>query len=580
LQTTDNRDKIIFIKRGFSYLITFKSIKQKLLFGFAIVLLIVLGLGIFNGLSASNTKTEMQGLMDEQLSHLIMDYKLEVNMNQQAAYIRGYFLYGQKTALDRYRASVQEGIRLDKEIQKISQNPKVQEILDTKVAWGAKVDEAIDLYEGGKKQAAMNMLQNDISPITEKVVEDLQSLAENRAGKMTETGDGIVDSSKMVLILTSVLSIVALAVGIIIAMLIANMISKPINMLKARMRQMEEGDFSQEPLQITTKDEIRDLVDAANSMSSQFRSVILEMSDVSERVTAQSEELNQSADEVKAGSEQVSTTMEELASGAEAQASRAGDLSSMMATFNKRAERANDDGIRAGETAGEVLEMTTEGRNLMSASTDQMERIDVIVQEAVQKVEGLDAQSKEISQLVSVIHAIADQTNLLALNAAIEAARAGEHGKGFAVVADEVRKLAEQVSVSVMEITNIVSNIQTESNAVSNALQDGYKQVSAGTSQIKQTGKTFEEITQAVREVTTSIQSVSNHLTEMNSNGQEMGAFAEEIAAISQESAAGIEETSASSEQTASSMEEVAGSSRDLAEMAEKLNSLVRQFRV
>ena len=162
--------------------------------------------------------------------------------------------------------------------------------------------------------------------------------------------------------------------------------------------------------------------------------------------------------------------MQELASGTEVQANNTNELSSIMGSFTLKVEEANEKGKHIQQSSNQVLSMASEGKKLMESSNDQMAKIDQIVQGAVQKVQSLDSQSREISTLVSVINDIAEQTNLLALNAAIEAARAGEHGKGFAVVADEVRKLAEQVSHSVTDITSIVINIQKESGMVAESL--------------------------------------------------------------------------------------------------------------
>ena len=137
----------------------------------------------------------------------------------------------------------------------------------------------------------------------------------------------------------------------------------------------------------------------------------------------------------------------------------------------------------------------------MAHSVDQMDKIYDLVKDSVQKVMGLDHQSKEIANLVVVIQKIADQTNLLALNAAIEAARAGENGRGFAVVADEVRKLAEQVAQSIGGITGIVNNIQNECTNLVESLTKGYEQVEKGSNQIKMTGESFENINRSVGEM-------------------------------------------------------------------------------
>ncbi|WP_420827531.1 methyl-accepting chemotaxis protein [Amphibacillus cookii] len=203
-----------------------------------------------------------------------------------------------------------------------------------------------------------------------------------------------------------------------------------------------------------------------------------------------------------------------------------------------------------------------------------------MVNESVLKVQGLDSQTREINKLTKVINDIAEQTNLLALNAAIEAARAGEHGKGFAVVADEVRKLAEQVTVSASDITEIVTTIQSESSVVTDTLQSGYKQVEQGTTEMTKTNDKFNEISYSVTDMVGRIDTVSSNLLTILESSEEMNTKIQKIAAISQESAAGVEQVSASSQQTSVSMEEVVNSSDELAKLSEGLNDIIREFKL
>lgn len=378
--------------------------------------------------------------------------------------------------------------------------------------------------------------------------------------------------------LIMILTVIALLIGGVIVWLFANYLSKPIQIVTAHMKGLAEGDLTQESIQVRSKDETGQLALAMNHLQSQLEKIMTNLATDSAEITNQSNALTRSASEVTLATEQVAETMQELAKGSEVQAGHATGLSEEMGAFTEKVQEANENGEYIQEASKKVITMTNEGVTLMENSTEQMTRIDRIVHEAVEKVEGLDVHAQEISQLVAVIRDIADQTNLLALNAAIEAARAGENGQGFAVVADEVRKLAVESSNSVTNITDIVARIQSESSLVSESLQDSYQEVAQGTEQIMTTGETFKEITIAVSDMAERIHQISDNLQEISTNTIEMNHHIQEVAAISEEAAAGVEETSAATEQTNASMQEVAASSKDLAHLAEGLNELVNQF--
>lgn len=391
---------------------------------------------------------------------------------------------------------------------------------------------------------------------------------------------GIHETKQQIVFIALLITIGTLLIVLLVSMKFSKTISNPIKQVAGLMAKLSEGNLTVAIGESDRKDEIGQLTKAMQIMRDTLHDTIKQVTGASSSVAARSKELTQSAIEVKAGSEQIAITMQEIAYGAEKQADSVSNLAHTAGIFATKVQETSEKGKHIQISSTEILGLTNDGSRLMASSEQQMMKIDGIVQEAVGKMDRLDNQTQEVSKLVSVIQEVAAQTNLLALNAAIEAARAGEHGKGFAVVADEVRKLAEQVSVSVTDITDIVTNIQTESTDVTESLQSGYKEVKQGTHHIKMTSGTFNEINEAVTEMVGSIKVIAENLSGIAGNSQELNSSIDEIAAISEESAAGVEETAATSQQASSSMEEVAGGSERLADLADGLHVLVGRFKL
>ncbi|MGX2959384.1 methyl-accepting chemotaxis protein [Peribacillus sp. JNUCC 23] len=557
----------------------FKSIKMKMLFGFSLVILLVVLFGIYNFSAIKKSNEEAKNIVEKEVPLLIANEQMARTMANRISTARGYVLYGGDYK-DRFNEYTEEGKRNEAIVREIGASEEFDQLIEKTVEWRQFVaKEVFEEYDKGNIELARQNLAEK-NQVVREIMVGYEELANKSRDSINKTESQIIANGGKTLFVATIVTILVILVSVAAALITSNIIAKPIIKVMERMKLISSGDLSNEPLETKSQDEVGQLVVATNEMSNNIRELLSEINVASGSITSQSEELTQSANEVNAGSQQIATTMQELAAGTESEARTASELANIMGLFSTSVQEANSNGELIQKASNEVFQMTSEGSQLMESSNKQMAKIDQIVQDAVHKVQGLDVKSQEISNLVSIIQEIAAQTNLLALNAAIEAARAGEHGRGFAVVADEVRKLAEQVSSSVADITDIVAGIQYESSLVTTSLQDGYNEVKQGTTQIKTTRETFASISSAVTEMVNSIKTVSENLSSISSNSEIMNGSISEIAAISEETAAGVEQTSASSQQISSSMEEVTNSSDDLAKLAEKLNRLVRQFKL
>ncbi|MNC42969.1 Methyl-accepting chemotaxis protein McpA [compost metagenome] len=208
----------------------------------------------------------------------------------------------------------------------------------------------------------------------------------------------------------------------------------------------------------------------------------------------------------------------------------------------------------------------------------QMEQIAEAVSQSMETVEELNRKNEGIFRLVGSIRSISEQTHLLAINAAIEAARAGDSGRGFAVVAQEVRKLSEDVQRTVSEITGITQGIQLDSRDMVEHLREGVLKTEEGSRQIVETGNALAEINMSVNVMAGTIENMGHNIQQMTGASEKMNEFSQHISALAQESAAGVEETSASAHEQVSATSEVAEGIGQLKSRLIELEESVKRF--
>lgn len=322
--------------------------------------------------------------------------------------------------------------------------------------------------------------------------------------------------------------------------------------LAARAKQIAAGDLSGQPLTVHSPDEIGQTVASMNQMNKSLRDLVKNVASSAGQVASAATQIAASSDQAATGANSQSQQIQQIAAAVE-------QLSSTVGEVNRKSNEAAENARKSGElaeTGGRVVERTIA----------DMQQIDEVVTSTAGSVRGLGAKSEQIGKIISVINDIAEQTNLLALNAAIEAARAGEHGRGFAVVADEVRKLADRTTSATAEVGQSIEAIRAETDKAVGQIGEGTEKVKAGVQRAGEAGSNLAQIVASAREVSGMVQSIAAAATQQGAATEEISRSISNISQISDQAASG-------SKQSAQAVKQLSAKS-------EELRALVSRFRL
>ena len=364
-------------------------------------------------------------------------------------------------------------------------------------------------------------------------------------------------------------------------------IARPIVRTTERLGIMGTGDFrlegeaAAEMQELASRpDELGTMAQAMQEMNEKVRALMRNVAQTAEYLAASSEELTSSAEQAADVSQSIAESIVKVAGacseqfdGVQTAHEHTKKLTQHMQDFEGHLEET-------GQQVQKTSDVATEGRQGVATAVTGMQSIQTNVSHIAEIIEGLGENSKQIGEIVDTIAGIAEQTNLLALNAAIEAARAGEHGRGFAVVADEVRKLAEQSQEAASEISERIGRIQSSTQEAVDAMHQGLSEVMDGTKTVQGAGTSFEGIASMVGKVAEASRAMQSSVGRLTQSIGRIDAAVEEINTKSRSVADEAQTVSAATEEETASMHEIADASRKLAEQAQNLQNSIAVFKI
>jgi methyl-accepting chemotaxis protein len=450
------------------------------------------------------------------------------------------------------RAAVQDLIsRLQPLIVTPMGKQNFAELSQTYASYQVVQDQYLALVAAGKLEDAVKLSAEAMKQAADIVERDIRKLIELNNNKAKKAGDDatrIFEQSKLIVggfILFSTLA------AIVLALMYTRSITSPVSQSLGIAERIAKNDLS-EVIEVQGKDEVARLMQALKVMQGGLRNTLTLISDSSNQLASTSEEMHAVTEDANKGMQRQNHEVEMAATAVTEMSAAVEEVARNASAASEAATRSNSAAV-AGRTR---VDETVQAISLMVAS----------VEDATQEVQGLAVMATDISKVLDVIRAIAEQTNLLALNAAIEAARAGEAGRGFAVVADEVRALAHRTQQSTSEIEQMINSIQKGTGAAVSAMTHTNAQAQKTLDTAQGAGSALVEITESI-----------DNITERNVL---IATASEEQAQVAREVDRSLVSIRDLSSQASDGSSQTAIATSELTKLAVELNRLVKQFRM
>ncbi|MCT2538141.1 methyl-accepting chemotaxis protein [Aquibacillus koreensis] len=560
------------------------SIGKKIIVSFGIILLLIVGIFGMSWYGLQNVESEANNIVNDAIPLSNAANAILTALVNQETGVRGYLVTGDEEFLEPYYLG-QENIEKNLEI--------IESHLDGHPIMASLIEEAkpqITDVQSFFESIIQQVKQGDIEGARSNIGEGKEFFDNYRethglivADTEKLTNDAWVEVKKIgsesKISMVVIFTIIAV-LTVLITVYLIKVISKPVSSVSEALKQIAEGNLTIDKVQVKSKDEVGELAQSLNKMVDDLNETLIKTSESALQVASASEQLTASAEQSTYSTELLANLVQGNAEGAEGQLNKVSHVSASLKHMVENVDSINENREEMENSTKESTGYVHEGIISIEKVVERIQDIKLSFDNMTSTINALKSRSSEIGSVIDLITDISDQTNLLALNAAIEAARAGEHGKGFAVVADEVRKLAEESKKSADQITVMVADIQSETQNAVVSIDEGNAKVEEGITSTTEARQAFGKIEESMTNVSNKVTDVSGSIQDIEEIALNISEALENVKVIAENGVKSSQESSASTQEQLATMEEVSSSAQSLSFLAEELQQSISKFQI